>query len=269
MRSDSDAQSRLDSDREESEMRPINGLTLVVVAALLVGCAVPGGSPGASGTAAPQPESPEASESPTDEQMRALDWRQVDPTVSGGFELTAFEGVYGLDGAQGVIVTVMGPSAGAVEAFTADARFFFELAEPRSGHEPEVPEDDKLSLADLADKASESLLVEFRLTDAAAEAHPVGTLIGVIDPTVVAGRYHNFYVRDPLNDAVTVTLSVSAGPGVEARLYRVCGRVGTLAKTPPASPAGSISRSGSGKFDLVIFGAGTAPQSSTYELRGA
>jgi hypothetical protein len=184
------------------------------------------------------------------------------------FALCTFEATYVIDGAEGVIVTVMGPSADAVRTFTAGARFHFDLAGPAAEAEPDdEPTPDKLTHDDLAVPLSESLLISFLLTPAAAEAHPSGTLNGVIDPTVTAARYNNFYVRDPLNDTVAITVSVSAGTGVEARLYRVCIRVANLVQ-PLGAPAGSVSRTGAGRFDLVVYGSGTAPQTSTYQVRG-
>jgi hypothetical protein len=264
-------------------MKPSNILIVVAVAALVAACAVPGGSgssspgspsPAASASAcrATGPESAAPSDGPAaDPELVALTWSQQDNTSIGDFNLVTYEATYELTGDEGVIVTVLGPSATAVETYTGSACFHFELAESlEEVPNPPEPTPDTLSLGDLAEPSSESLLIRFQLTPAAAEEHRRGVLIAVIDPTLAVGRYHNYAVRDPLNDTVTVSLSVRAGPGVEARLYRACSRVGTLPKKPPATPTASFSRSGTGKFDLVVYGSmGTAPQTSTYQLRGA
>lgn len=208
-------------------------------------------------------------------ELRALDWTDMGITTIGGLALVTFEGTYQLEGEQGVIVAVMGPSGSAVDMFRNSARFHFELG-PTIDEVPDLPatEPDTLTYRELVDPSNEGLLIEFRLTDAAARAKPKGTLIGTIDPSVPPEKFHNFSVRDPLNDTVsrdtaTVTLWVDSGPGVEMRLFWQCLRVGYVDQGPSATPV-SLSSTGAGRFDLVIYGLGNADDDPTrYQLRGA
>lgn len=259
------------------------GVALIAVT-LLAGCAVPSGGSGGSGgpsdsdgaagsSDGSQSDEPTGPPPPSQDDLTRLAWTDNGTVIIGDFQLASFEGTYTIQGDEGVIVTVMGPSVAAVEAFTSDARFSFELAPSlEEVDSPPEPDPDELRRGDLSDPSNPSLLIDFRPTDAAIRAQPSGSLIGVIDPTVPATKYNNFSVRDPANDAYTrdtasITVWVSGGPGVELRLYRQCSRVGTLVKTP-SNVGSTLSRTGIGKFDLVVYGLGSGAQTSRYQLRG-
>jgi hypothetical protein len=245
-------------------------LGALLAALLLVACARPGssgdgsGAPGGSGP--PPPGSGDGSGVPGQNsepplasgELRQIDFGEAEKASIGDVSVFQRRGTIDLVGGEGqVIVTLSGPSAQHVDEFAKAARFQFELGERVEPGPPDTPNEETLSQAAiLGEPDSESVLVEFQLSEPTYKEHPVGNLTATIDPTVYQGKYNNYSAKNPSSDNVKVTITTKLGK-VEAKIWLGCKNLKTITRSAPATSSSSMSGSGSPYLDLTVKGMNT------------
>lgn len=186
------------------------------------------------------------------------------------FELPVFVGQGSLTNDLGQVleIYVTGSTQESVLQYFATVQMYFEIREPVDLPivDEEYIELPNLSVNELLkDEKVENLRIDLDLSPATEEKYPQGSVLVIIDPTVRRGLYNNYSTRNPSTDQARMTITVTQGR-VTGTLYRQCVAVFGQTKTASVGVPKTLGGSGSGYFDLTIFGVNTGD--NKYSLVG-
>ena len=202
--------------------------------------------------------------------LKPADFDYTVPSVTIG-DIPVFLGTGSLknDAGQVLLINVIGSSEAGVYDYFKNALFYFEITGPVDL--PVVNEDTEqspdLSNSELfKDIAADYLLIDFDLSPETVRDYPRGTLLVIVDPVVRQNQYNNYGTRNPANDLVNVTITVSQNQ-VEGKLYLRCAAIaGQTKRAWPGIPK-TLTGNGAGAFDLTIKGINAGY--NKYKLTGA